>query len=211
MSGPDTLIRPPLQRRSQESLERLLDGGFAVLQEQGFEGFTLQEVSRRTGVSIGSIYARVPNREALILAIYERAMSWTEEEEAHQIELARSLEGREPRERIEVLVAAELRTMLSHADTLRVFMRQAPFNPEMWERAAEKSQQNGSAFREGILTVRDHIDHPDPELAVDMAWRMIYCTAARRITHGARFESRRPVSEQQLVAELSRAVAKYLL
>lgn len=211
MPGPDSLIRPPLQRRSQESLERLLDGGFALLQEQGFEGFTLQEVSKRTGVSIGSIYARVPNREALILAIYERAMAWTVHEETQQLELAKSLDGSTPRELIEALVAAEVRGMFEHADILRVFMRQAPYNPEIWERGAEKSQQNGSVFRQGILSVRDHIDHPDPEIAVDVAWRMIYCTVARRITHGPRFESRRPLSEQQMVSELSRAVSKYLL
>jgi AcrR family transcriptional regulator len=60
----ESVIRPPLQRRSQESLERVLAAGLEVLIDVGFEGFTLQEVSRRAGVSIGSIYARVPSREA---------------------------------------------------------------------------------------------------------------------------------------------------
>lgn len=211
MQGSDTLIRPPRQRRSQEALERLLDGGFAILKEQGFDGFTIQEVSRRTGVSIGSIYARVPSREALIIAIYERAMSWTEEEENRQLELARSLESASPREMIEALVTAEVRTMLAHADILRVFMRHAPYSPEIWERGAQKSQENAAAFKQGILQARDYIDHPDPDLAVDVAWRMMYCMVARRITHGPRFESRRPLSEQQLVAEIARAVAKQLL
>jgi AcrR family transcriptional regulator len=211
MATSEPLIRPPQQRRSQESLERLLISGFEVLCEQGFDGFTLQEVSQRSGVSIGSIYARVPSREALIMAIYERQMSWTAEEEARQIVLAKSLEGRTPAERVEVLVRSEVETMLSHADTLRVFMRGASTFPEIWERGALKSQANAKVFREGVLGVREYIDHPDPELAVDIAWRMIYCTVARRITHGPRFESRRPVSEKQLTAELARAISKYLL
>jgi AcrR family transcriptional regulator len=211
MATSEPLIRPPQQRRSQASLERLLQSGLDVLREQGFDGFTLQEVSRRAGVSIGSIYARVSSREALIMAIYEYAMTWTAEEEARQIELAHSLEGCSPRERIEALVANEVATMLSHADTLRVFMRGATIFPEIWERGAVKSQANAKPFREGILGVREHIDHPDPELAVDVAWRMIYCTVARRITHGPRFESRRLLNEKQLTAELARAAAKYLL
>ncbi len=191
MATSEPLIRPPQQRRSQESLERLLQAGFEVLQEQGFAGFTLQEVSSRAEVSIGSIYARVPSREALIMAIYEREMAWTLEEEARQIELARSLEDSSPSERIRALVRIEITTMLAHADTLRVFMRGASSFPEIWDRGAVKSQMNAKTFKECVLGVREHIDHPDPELAVDIAWRMIYCTVARRITHGPRFESRR--------------------
>ena len=171
----------------------------------------MQEVSRRAGVSIGSIYARVPGREALILAIYERAMEWTATQEADQLKLAHSLEHSDPRDRIQTLVRAEVAAMLSHAGTLGVFMREARKLPEIWRRGAAKSQVTGDAFKEGILGLGEHIQHPDPELAVDIAWRMIYCTAARRITHGQLFESRRPVSEEQLTAELARAVSDYLL
>jgi len=211
MATPEPLIRPPQQRRSQESLERLLGAGLQVLKEHGVDGFTLHEVSRRAGVSIGSIYARVPSREALILAIYERVMEWTAAQEAQQRALAHTLERSDPRERVQTLVKAEVTAMLSHADTLSVFMHEARRFPEILERGAAKSQVTGEAFKEGVLGLREHINHPDPELAVDIAWRMIYCTVARRITHGPVFESRRPVSEQQLSTELARAISDYLL
>ncbi len=101
--------------------------------------------------------------------------------------------------------------MLSHAATLSVFMHEARKFPEILERGAAKSQATGEAFKEGVLGLREHIRHPDPELAVDLAWRMIYCTVARRITHGPFFESRRTVTEEQLNDELARAIAGYLL
>jgi len=88
---PDPLIRPPLQRRSQESLERVLQAGADLLREVGYEGFTLQEVSRRSGVSVGSIYARATSKEALILAIYDRETARMREEN-RRIEAA-SLRG----------------------------------------------------------------------------------------------------------------------
>jgi AcrR family transcriptional regulator len=210
MTTPEPLIRPPLQRRSQESLERLLRAGFEVLKEEGFEGFTLQEVSRRAGVSIGSIYARVPSREALIMAIYERAMAWTELEQNTFVRNAERL-GLDPRERVETIVTEMAETMLHQSDVLRVFMRQAPLNPQIWARGAEKSQATAKAFETAILQHRDDLGHPEPELAVDVAFRMIYCTVARRITHGAKFESRRAISDKKLVRELARAVADYLL
>jgi AcrR family transcriptional regulator len=209
MATSEPLIRPPLQRRSQESLERVLQAGLEVLQEQGFEGFTLQEVSRRADVSIGSIYARVASREALIMAIYERAMAWIEEQS--QIELDAVREDLSPRERVETIVTDQANEILGHGDVLRVFMRQAPLNPEIWQRGAETSQQASKLFARAILEHRQDIAHPEPELAVDIAWRMVYCVTTRRITHGPKFESLRAVSDKKLVRELARAVADYLL
>lgn len=209
MATSEPLIRPPLQRRSQESLERVLQAGMEVLQEQGFEGFTLQEVSRRAGVSIGSIYARVASREALIMAIYERTMAWTDEQD--QLKRDSLREDLTPRERIETIVTDMAENMLGHGDVLRVFMRQGPISPEIWERGAEKSQDTSKVFARAVLEHREDISHPEPELAVDVAWRMVYCTIARRITHGSKFESLRAVSDKRLVRELARAVADYLL
>src|SRR4249920_261914 len=125
------------------------------LQEQGFEGFTLQEVSRRAGVSIGSIYARVASREALIMAIYERAMAWTDEQD--QLERDALREDLNPRERIEMIVTDMAQDMLAHGDVLRVFMRQAPINPEIWERGAEKSHETSKAFVRAVLEHREDI------------------------------------------------------
>lgn len=208
MSTPEPLIRPPLQRRSQESLERVLTAGFELLKEDGFEGFTLQAVSKRAGVSIGSIYARVPSREALIMAIYERVMVWTEED---QLSPSSAREGLAPRERIEMLVSELANQMLTHGSDLRVFMRQAAVNPDIWARGSEKSQATAEQFRRAVLEHPGDVGHADPELAIDVAFRMMYCTIARRITHGPYFESAREVSDEQLVAELARAIADYLV
>jgi AcrR family transcriptional regulator len=207
VSSSDSLIRPPLQRRSAESLERVLQAGLEVLTETGFEGFTLQEVSRRAGVSIGSIYARVPSREALLLAIHERAMAVMTEQE-QQLERDSAVEGLSSRERVETLVAD---IMLRNGQMLRVFMRQAPMNAEIWKRGAENSHGTAQLFRAALESHSDDLRHPDPDLAIDISYRIVYCTIARRITHGPRFESDVEVSDEHLVRELARVVADYLL
>lgn len=210
MASADHLIRPPLQRRSRESLERLLQTGLELLQERGFDGFTLQELSQRAGVSIGSIYARVEGREALIMAIYERAMQSIDAEERAKLQQVQSLEGLAPRERVARLITTAAETMLANGDVLGVFMRQAPMNSEILSRGAEISRANARVFARALLAHREEMRHPDPELAVDVAWRMIYCTIARRITHGPRFESTRPLSDERLVREVTRAALDYL-
>jgi len=210
MSTPEPLIRPPVQRRSQAALERVLTAGLEVLQEVGFEGFTLQEVSRRARVSIGSIYARVPSREALILAIYDRAMEQILAEE-DRISDASDLDSLAPRELVQTLVIEMANIMLGNADVLAVFMRRAAVDPEIWRRGAETSHIFANVFHETLLRHRDKLTHPEPKLAVDIAYRFVYCTLARRITHGPTFESPRCVSDDALVRELARAAADYLL
>jgi AcrR family transcriptional regulator len=210
VSTPEPLIRPPLQRRSQESLERVLAAGIDVLVEEGFEGFTLQEVSRRAGVSIGSIYARVPSRDALLLALHGRVMDMLMEQE-RQFERDSELQGLSPRELVEKLVTDMANIMLRNRHLLLPFMRQAPSFPEIWQRGAESSQATGDLWESALLRHRAAVKHPDPELAIDVAYRMVYCTIARRITHGNTFESDREITDQDLVRELARAVADYLL
>jgi AcrR family transcriptional regulator len=203
-------IRPPQQRRSRESFDRVLDAGIALLRENGFEGFTLQEVSRRAGVSIGAMYARAPSKDALILAIYDREMSRIAERQ-QRIEADSRREGLTGRELVETLVRDMAEVMLAESPTLRVFMQRAASDRVIWERGAERSQVLARVFETALLDHRAELSHPDPELAIDVAYRFVYCTLARRITHGPRFESEREVSDERLVAELATAAADYLL
>src|SRR5580765_3400878 len=70
----DAAVRPPKQKRSQESLERVLEASIALLEEKGFDAFTIQDVSQRAEVSVGAIYARFGNKESLLRAVHKHAM-----------------------------------------------------------------------------------------------------------------------------------------
>src|SRR5579871_4788684 len=67
-------VRPPRQRRSRESFERVLDAAARLLEENGFEGFTVQEVASRSGVSVGAIYERFGSKESLLRVVHARTM-----------------------------------------------------------------------------------------------------------------------------------------
>ncbi|MGH2894571.1 MAG: hypothetical protein ACRDPM_15115, partial [Solirubrobacteraceae bacterium] len=119
--------------------------------------------------------------------------------------------GLSARQRVEMLVAELAGQMLTHGSDLRVFMRQAAVNRDIWQRGAEKSQATAEVFRRAVLEHPSDVRHPDPELAIDVAFRMMYCTIARRITHGPLFESAHTVSDDALVVEIARAIADYLV
>lgn len=58
--------RRPAQARSRERFERILQAARDVLVETGFESFTFDEVSRRAGVPIGTLYQFFANKYVLI-------------------------------------------------------------------------------------------------------------------------------------------------
>lgn len=202
-------IRQPRQKRSQEAYARVLQAGREILEEHGVDGFTVQAVSKRAEVSVGSIYLRAPSREALLLAIHAAEMERMDGEEVW-LEPPTTPPS-SPNDYVQELVAKTAGQMLGNAKVLRAFMRRGPEDPEIWERGRAGSQRLASLFEAAVLVCQDSIRHPDPETAADFAFRMVYSMTSRRITHGDQFESTRTLSDEVFVAELSRAVAGYLL
>lgn len=206
---PSTEIRQPRQKRSQEAYARVLAAGRAILEEQGVEGFTVQAVSKRAGVSVGSIYLRAPSREALLLAIHAEEMNRLDREETWLV--PGSTPPASSRIHVEEVVQKTVAQMLTNAKVLRAFMRRGPEDPEVWERGRAGSQRLASQFEAALLVCRADFRHPDPEVAADFAFRMVYSMTSRRITHGPTFESKRTLSDADFISELARAVADYLL
>ncbi|WP_307361920.1 TetR/AcrR family transcriptional regulator [Microbacterium murale] len=209
MSEINSEIRQPLQKRSQEAFARVLQAGREILEEEGFPGFTVQAVSKRAEVSVGSIYLRAPSREALLLAIHAQEMERMDAEEIWLTPAAVAPGG--ARAHIEHVATKTSAQMLDNAGILRAFMRRGPEDPEIFERGRTGSQRVAEQFEAALLVCRDHFRHPDPETAADFAFRMLYSMTARRITHGSDFESTRPLSDEVFLQELGRAVADYLL
>lgn len=61
----------PLRRDAQRNLERILDAARDAFAQDGIE-VGVDEIARRAGVGIGTLYRRFPTKEALIDAIVER-------------------------------------------------------------------------------------------------------------------------------------------
>lgn len=62
----------PVQRRSRETVARILDAAAEVFAERGYTAATTNAVAERAGVSVGSLYQYLPNKEALLVALAER-------------------------------------------------------------------------------------------------------------------------------------------
>jgi AcrR family transcriptional regulator len=59
----------PLRKDAQRNRERLIEAARAVFAERGLD-VALDEVARRAGVSIGTLYNRFPTRSDLVAAVF---------------------------------------------------------------------------------------------------------------------------------------------
>jgi AcrR family transcriptional regulator len=72
---PKLQLRPrkaPVQRRSQTTVQAILEAAARVLARQSLPGFNTNRVAEVAGVGIGTLYQYFPNKEALIGALIER-------------------------------------------------------------------------------------------------------------------------------------------
>ncbi|MHA3701533.1 TetR/AcrR family transcriptional regulator [Jatrophihabitans sp. YIM 134969] len=78
MSG-QTLQSPPSARPMRADARRnydaLLEAATATFAEAGVESAALEQIAKRAGVGIGTLYRHFPTRDDLVLAVYEREVS----------------------------------------------------------------------------------------------------------------------------------------
>jgi AcrR family transcriptional regulator len=203
-------VQPPQQERSRASFERVLEAGTELLEEEGWDGFTLAEVSRRAGVSIGSIYARVKSKDDLFHAIHERHVARIADE---HVRLADLDEWRPlPTRTLVCDVVRELGEIFRSNDRiLRVIMHRGIVDGVVAARSSAGASQFADWVERLLLERRKEIVHDDPDTAVDVAFRMAWATFARQIMYGPTFESRRFIEWDRLVDEVGSACATYLL
>jgi AcrR family transcriptional regulator len=205
----EPLLRPPRQRRSRESLERVVAAGTALLVEGGYEAFTITEVAKRARVSVGSLYGRFQSKDGLFHELQARALEAIEADQEALLE--RDWSGRDADALVRAAVGAVAEIFRRHSALLRVMMLRGAVDPDVLARGRASSQRLASAFAAALLTHRGAIAHPRPELATDVCFRMVYDVLARRVMYGPTFESALTLSWDELVGELGEACSAYLL
>ena len=66
------LRRKPLQTRGQETFGHILDATARLLDEAGIDGVNTNAIARAAGINIATLYQYFPNKQAVLLALFER-------------------------------------------------------------------------------------------------------------------------------------------
>lgn len=205
----DAVTRQPRQGRSLASFRRMLDATKALMLERGSEDFTLQDVSERGNVSIGSIYLRFESKDRLLHAVIAEELKQVVEKErdliAEILAQSSSLTDFLPR-----YIDGYSNFLASHAQLLGTIMQRAAIDPEVSEPGKETAQRSADLSAQAIMTFRDEIRSENPELRAHTVFRIIFATAARQFGLGSTAESADDHIWSILKTELSTMALAYL-
>jgi AcrR family transcriptional regulator len=116
--------RRPLRRAGREGfdgkLQHILHHAANVFADNGFEGASIRDLSRASGLSLSSLYYYFESKQKLLYLIQKHAFTSIVEE------LLQKLEGvSEPQERLKILVHNHLGYFLSHPAEMKVLAHEA--------------------------------------------------------------------------------------
>jgi AcrR family transcriptional regulator len=203
-------MKRPLQERSRRSLERVLAAGIELLAADGYDGFSIEAVSRGSGVSVGSIYQRFPSKAALFAAVQERILERIDaanETMFAGIPVATLGDAAI----VKAAVGAVGAHVRRHEPLFRVMILRGAVDEETRRRGSRSSIALARAYEHFILGSVRRFGHRNPDLAADMSFRIVYATLTRRIMSGPTFESETDIDWDTFVTELARSQASYLL
>jgi AcrR family transcriptional regulator len=201
---------PALQQRSRETTEHLLESAQELLKEGGADAATLRAIAERAGVSLGIVYRRFPDKDAILRAVYTRFF------ERFGATNTRSLSSDRFRRASLAEVAHTVVTGIAegyrrHARLVHALLLYARSHPssEFRERAAAHNARTFAALQGIFDRQRSEITHPRPEVAVPFAISSAASLLQARIVfNDAALEPVLPFAE--LIGEATRLVVSYL-
>ena len=196
--------RTPKQRRSQESYDRMIKAAVELLKEGGLAALTLSAVSTRSRVSIGSIYCRVENKEALLREVQAVVLQQMEREFAVLVNRVRR-QQLPLRKLVPAMVSELAHHLRRYAPLLGAFMQQADRDPVIEEVGGKAYEQNLLDFALVLLERKEEFQHPNPEHAAQTCFSVVYAALARYLGLNSVARGHRGAKEgswRQLVEDL---------
>jgi TetR/AcrR family transcriptional regulator, cholesterol catabolism regulator len=105
----------PNPRDSEAKLQHILLHSAQIFAEQGFEGASIRDISRATGVSLSGLYYYFESKQQLLYLIQNTAFTFILQRLQSRLE-----QVREPEARLRVLVQNHVEYFLSHPNEMKV-------------------------------------------------------------------------------------------
>lgn len=165
-------MRKPVQERSRDSTERVLDAVLRILAEHGLGALTTARVAAESGVSNGSIYHRFATRGALLEAALQRFTAQIDAESA-----ALRTATPEPPDlpaAVKVLVASYQALFAAHGELIRAFFVDALSDADLAARAERDKLAFAQRVAEFLGPYSAEISAPRPEHTFEMTHRLLF-------------------------------------
>ncbi|MGH0033486.1 MAG: TetR/AcrR family transcriptional regulator [Myxococcota bacterium] len=211
-----TAHRPPLQSvsrpkqaRSEQTLFRILDAAEALIEEKGLADAPVPEIVRRAGSSVGGFYARFRDKSELLRALEERFYGQVVETLETVSEPSR-WEGVSVPGIVRALVHELVTIVRERGALLRAFVTSSGHDPEFIENGLRLRRRVSRRVSDLLLTRREALSHPDPELAIDLGVQFAFAFMLQNVIFGHTSAGGRTLGDAQVESEIARSFLAYV-
>jgi AcrR family transcriptional regulator len=200
----------PIQARARETEELLLQTAEELLRKGGVEACTMPELSRLSGRSIGALYRRFPDKDALLRKVFRRYLQWLEQQNLRDLDCIAAANGALT-ERVPMIVRSMVASRRRDRKLLAALQAYLRVHPDKAFRREMQRMFGATLARlQALLMERvDDIDHPDPVRAVETALAVL-AVSVQGLSQREEMSWISEIGEGALVAELTRMVLAYL-
>jgi AcrR family transcriptional regulator len=189
---------PASQARSRATRERLLDAAEIVFAQKGYDGAKISDIAEEAGVSVGAVYFRFKDKDALFFAIAEAFI------ESARGGLATLLSGAgamEPEKIIRMFVTATAENFRRHKGMFRAIVERGFDHP--------LAMKTIFSFREELADALERALHGNSRasLPVRVMTQMVYGFLIAGILND---KAPTKITDAEAIAELANACAAYL-
>jgi len=203
----------PQQQRSRKTLEKLLAATLATFEAHGLEGATIPRIAQQARVSVGSVYRRFEDKDALfraaLLRLLEKGVETNRQNLRPEMFAGMSIEIV-----TRLLVRSLIHQFRVQPGVLRAlenFLQHHP-NLDFRERALALIAESYQRIAAILLIFREKITHPDPERAALFAiLSAVTVIQARTLENDSVWEKVAPLDDSELEREVTTLVLAYLL
>lgn len=200
-------VLPPQQERSRETLERFLAAAEELILEVGPEAVTVKQIAARAGSSVGSFYARFPDKESLLRCVFQRFYEQAVATVDAVLAPARWQEA-SARELIESAMAFVVRIFREKRALIVALTTRAARDPDLGAMGQRVGERIAARISEVLRQRNEVVAHPNPDQAIAFAvWLVLGALNSRAL--GAT-EARDLIPEDIIRHELSHMAISYV-
>lgn len=202
-------VRPPIQRRSRDKLERILTATETLFAMKGPQATTIQDIIEKAGCSVGAFYQRFPDRETLVAAVLARFEGTVKAEIGEAFDEAR-LVAMPLYQMVSEVVDFVFRLFAGKEEQFRAFTPLSETYPFARQSRIRIITFATTKLGDVLMLRRIELAHPDPMLAASIIIRMLIGVLDSRRIHSGGKQEDDDIPLEIIQAELKRNVQLYL-
>lgn len=201
--------RAPVQQRSIESMNRMLDAGEQLFYEGGSPALTLEAVIERAETSTGSFYARFGDMRGFLDAMHERVLGMLAAEFQPVFDKAAREEVLE--DSLRTLLTEGFEVVHRHRAQTYFFAVGNSHDPQWREMGAQFSHRMSEAMAQIMKAYLPKSSSAREKRRIEMAVRMIIAATFQQIMFDQDEISRISMSQKAVASEIAAMISGYLL